>query len=273
MLISGSEAPTACGPKVASGLPACDTRSGPCGERTRRQWWQGDSMDRVRRAEVMDDPALESAPHRHALRGLSRLNRLSASDRVFWPSIAGLARRERRPLRVLDLASGSGDVALSLWRRARRAGIEVEIRGVDVSQEAVRYAEEQGTRAGAPVQFEVMDVLHDPLPTGFDVLVCSLFLHHVDEDQAILLLAKMRRAARRIVMVNDLLRSVRGLVLAYLAARLFTTSEVVHADAPRSVRSSFTVEEMNRLARRAEMDGAQVSRHWPLRLLLTWKAA
>jgi len=230
-------------------------------------------MHRELRPEVMDDPALEKGRHRHALRGLSRLNLLSGSARILWPSIARLARSEHRPLRILDLACGAGDVPLSLWRRACRAGIDVEIRGVDVSPQAVRFAREHAQRLGAPVRFELLDVLAAPLPADFDVVLSSLFLHHVTGDEAVLLLKKMRCAARRIVLINDLLRSARGLALAHVAARMFTSSDVVHLDAPRSVRASFTAAEMRELARRAEMNGVEVSRRWPQRLLLTWTAA
>lgn len=229
-------------------------------------------MLRELRPEVMDDPALEPGRHRHALHGLSRLNLLSGSARILWPSMANLARRKGSPLRILDLASGAGDVPLGLWRRARRAGVDVEIHGVDVSPQAVCFARENAERLGAPVSFEALDVLASPLPTGFDVVLSSLFLHHVTEEEAVVLLTKMRHAARSSVLVNDLLRSTRGLALAHVASRLFTFSDVVHRDAPRSVRASFTESELRTLAGRAGMDGARVSRHWPLRLLLSWEA-
>ena len=61
-------------------------------------------MQRELQPEAMDDPSLEAGRHRRALRGLSRLNRLSGSVRIVWPSIRALARREKRRLRILDLA-------------------------------------------------------------------------------------------------------------------------------------------------------------------------
>jgi SAM-dependent methyltransferase len=230
-------------------------------------------LNRLLQPEEMDDPGLRLGRHRHALRGLARLNALSGSARILFPLISSLARDTGRPLRILDLASGAGDVTLGLWSRARRAGIDVRIRGVDVSPRAVEFARERAARTGAPVRFDRLDVLTEPLPDGHDVVVSSLFLHHLGDDPAVELLVKMRRAARRAVLVNDLLRGVRGLALAHVASRLFTTSDVVRMDAPRSVRAAFTVPEMAALARRAGMLGARVSRHWPLRLLLAWEAA
>jgi SAM-dependent methyltransferase len=230
-------------------------------------------VNRLLESEVMDDPSLEDGRHRHALRGLSRLNLLSGSARIVWPPIASLARRENRAIRILDVGSGAGDVPLALWRRARRAGIDVDILGVDVSSRAVRFARERAARLGASVEFHVRDALAEPLPGGFDVVLCSLFLHHLDDERAIQLLIEMKHAARQIALVHDLLRGDRGLWLARVASRLFTSSDVVHVDAPRSVRAAFTAEEMQVLARQAGMDDAEVSRRWPLRLLLVWRAA
>jgi hypothetical protein len=109
------------------------------------------------------------------------------------------------------------------------------------------------------------------LPTGYDVLTCSLFLHHLCEDDAIRLLGQMRQATERLVLINDLVRNYASFVLVYLASRLLSTSEVVHVDGPRSVEAAFTVDEVRSLARRAGLEGATVERRYPCRLLLTWR--
>jgi 2-polyprenyl-3-methyl-5-hydroxy-6-metoxy-1,4-benzoquinol methylase len=46
----------------------------------------------------------------------------------------------------------------------------------------------------AAIHFSVLDVLAGPLPDGFDVVICSLFLHHLAEEQAVLLLQAMAKA-------------------------------------------------------------------------------
>jgi 2-polyprenyl-3-methyl-5-hydroxy-6-metoxy-1,4-benzoquinol methylase len=227
---------------------------------------------RVLEPEVMDDPALDSRRHDHALRGLSRINRLSASSRIVYGPLAKLARSLGvRRLRVLDIATGSGDIPLALWRRGRRRGLKLEILGLDISPRAAAFGTRRAEAAGANVRFEMLDVFQSPLPGGYDVVMCSLFLHHQDRERAIELLRKMAHAAGTMVLVNDLERRPIGLMAAETVCRLATTSSVVRVDGPRSVRAAFTLEEAAELAEEAGLFGARLVRRWPFRYLLTWR--
>ncbi len=105
---------------------------------------------------------------------------------------------------------------------------------------------------------------------GYDVVMCSLFLHHLGEEEAVGFLRWAAATAAHQVLVNDLERSGPGLALAHVAVRLLTTSDVVHVDGPRSVESAFTMAEARALAERAGLRGAVVRWRWPFRYLLTW---
>jgi 2-polyprenyl-3-methyl-5-hydroxy-6-metoxy-1,4-benzoquinol methylase len=220
----------------------------------------------------MDQPDLDPRQHRRALRGLQRINAVSGSDRILWPALRDLARQSPSPLSVLDVATGAGDVPRRLWRRARLAGLPVHFAGCDQSPTALDYASAQAERHHAGVDFFAADVLNGPLPAGYDVLTCSLFLHHLEEEQAVDLLRRMAQAARRMVLVNDLRRGTGGLLLSIVATRVLSASPVVHTDGPLSVRAAFTLPEVRDLARRAGLENIAIARRWPCRFLLCWKA-
>jgi 2-polyprenyl-3-methyl-5-hydroxy-6-metoxy-1,4-benzoquinol methylase len=232
-------------------------------------------MIRERRLEpeLMDQPDLDRALHRDALRGLRRINVLSRSAAIMWPEIAAAARRVYpRPLRVLDLACGGGDNAIALATRARQAGAAIEVHGCDISPLAVEVARQRAEESGAKnVEFFLSNVLEDPLPRGYDVVSCSLFLHHLNESQAGRLLGEMADVATELVLINDLQRSWLGLGLAWIGCRLLTRSPVVHFDGPRSVAAAFALSEIRSLADRSGLDGATVNQHWPQRWLLAWR--
>ena len=125
-------------------------------------------------------------------------------------------------------------------------------------------------RLEAPIQFFQHDVLAGDLPKGYDAIVCSLFLHHLDDSTVRQLLARMMAAAGSVVVVSDLVRSPIALMTTIAATRVFTRSPVVHIDGPLSVRAAFTMDEIRVLAQAAGLTGFTICRRWPLRFVLSW---
>lgn len=228
--------------------------------------------------EIMDQPDLDVGRHDQALAGLARINRLSRSVGIVWPPIRRLAMElGGRPLTVLDVATGAGDLPIALWRKARRAGLDLAIAGCDISGRAVDHARRRAKRADVPVHYFQHDALADELADGatrrWDVVVSSLFLHHLEEDQAVALLRRMSLAAERLVLINDLRRCRAGYLLAYVGTRLLSRSDVVHVDGPRSVEGAFALGEAANLCRQAGLNHVEARRCWPCRYLLSWRRA
>jgi len=228
------------------------------------------SLAPVRTPELMDDPAIPAADHLLALDALGRINALSGTA----ASLSAAVRRatdsapaDGGPLHVLDVACGGGDVTLGL---ARRLGPGFRVTGIDVSERAVDRARRLAAERGiATATFARRDVVAEGCPPC-DVVVTSLFLHHLDDRPATALLAAMRDAARRAVIVSDLLRSRGGLWLAFLGTRLLTRSRVAHVDGPLSVRAARTLAEHRALCAAAGLGTARVGRVWPERVLIEW---
>lgn len=217
----------------------------------------------------MDDPSLARDSHARALRGLERINRVSRCAAQMLPAVV-LASRGRESVRVLDVATGSGDVAVDVALRARRLGIRVSLGLCDISRTALDIAMERSLRAGLPAERFGLDVTTEELPSGFDLATCSLFLHHLDRARCITVLKSMGKAAR-IVAVNDLRRTRRGIALAWAGSRVLSMSRIVHFDAVASARAAWTIDELRSMATEAGLSGAHAVPAWPLRMALTWE--
>lgn len=229
---------------------------------------------RQRQPELMDQPGLSESEHRQALTGLRRVNLLSRSVAKLWASLRSLAPTDslKPPLRVLDVACGGGDVAIRLAQRARRQRIPMTIDGCDLSPTALTVALQASHQAGLPhMRFFTQDALRDPLPLDYDVIMCSLFLHHLDEGDAMSLMRAMSTAARQAILIDDLLRTRLGYALCWVWCRILTRSQIVHVDGTLSVQGAFTIPEVKSLADQSGLDGATIQRHWPQRFLLSWE--
>lgn len=229
---------------------------------------------RDRIPELMDQPGLDPDEHRRALDGLGRINRASRTAMALWPFTRGVAAQLGRPLRVLDLACGGGQVAIELAARARAEGVALDICGCDSSRLAVDYARDAARRAHASaVEFRRLDALREPLPAGYDVVIATLFLHHLSDEEATALLCRMAASARYLLLVSDLRRTLLGFALAWAGCRLLSRSRVVHVDGTRSVRAAFRTTEARQLAVHAGLAGVKVEECWPQRFLLAWRPA
>jgi 2-polyprenyl-3-methyl-5-hydroxy-6-metoxy-1,4-benzoquinol methylase len=100
--------------------------------------------------------------------------------------VAGIVEGESRaravgPARILDVACGTGSVALRLARRGHA------VTGIDSVPHLVEIARRR-PRGGADVRFEAFDLAHRPAagPTGFDVLVSMHTLYWHPEPEAFL---------------------------------------------------------------------------------------
>lgn len=242
-------------------------------------------VDPDRRAELMDDPALPAGEHLAALDALATINAVSLTGRQLAGAVLrliGAAVPADRPLEIVDVACGGGDITIGLANLlARRlpppslAEARVRVLGIDFSERAIERARTAAARQSGPeatVEFTTRDVLTEGLPPC-DIAVSSLFLHHLDDTAAVAVLRSMATSARLGGVVSDLVRSRTGLVLAILGTTLLARSRVARIDGPLSVRAARTRPEYRVLTDRAGLSQAVLRRAWPERVLIEWRSA
>lgn len=225
-------------------------------------------MKQKRVPEIMDSPDISPESHHRALAALARINHWSNSAGIVWREIQSMVET-KGVLRVLDVATGGGDVPIALWKLAEQAGVKLRIAGCDKSPIAIAYAKGNAEKQGAAIHWFTWDLLTDPIPQGYDIIVSSLFMHHLDSSQAVAFLKKLAGGAGQRLIVNDLRRSTTGWVLAVGAACVLG-SRVVCADGPRSVRAAYTMAESAALAAQAGLTDVKIEPRFPFRFVLSW---
>lgn len=178
------------------------------------------------------------------------------------------ALRALEPRTVLDVGCGAADVALALVHDARMRGAAIAVTCLDRSAAMLELAQ----RAAAAVP-EIGVVRGDgaalPFPDrSFDVVLCTLALHHFDDRAARATLREMRRVARITPLVCDLRRSSAAFAATWLWSRT-SRNRLTRHDAPLSVRRAFTPEEAIALAREAGWSSPSVRREPFFRMTLT----
>jgi ubiquinone/menaquinone biosynthesis C-methylase UbiE len=218
----------------------------------------------------MDEPAQDRAELARSLADLRGVNRWLGGTRVVLHHLEALFARHPRPsYRILDLATGSGDIPLQVARWARERDVQVEVVATDNHPTTLELA--RAHTAGEPaVRTQAADALALPWPDdSFDVALLSTALHHFDDRDCLRVLREMHRVSRIGLIVNDLARSHAALLGArLLAVTVWRTHPVTRHDGPLSVRRALTPGELRELAARAGFQKAAVRAHLPFRVAL-----
>lgn len=225
--------------------------------------------------ELMDDPSLPKDQHDHALRGLTRIHQFSGLVNRFWKPIQQYLKTnaQRSPdavVRIMDVGCGDAYLLRQIGRKAKAAGLAVELVGADMSAVALELAKQKSATDGLDLQTQQVNILTEQLPPA-DIVINSLFLHHFTEDQIVAVLKKFKSATKKLMIVEDLRRTSLGYVLCYVCGHILTRSPIVHYDGMRSVEGALRVSELEELMKQSGLDAAQVTRRWPERFVIQWE--
>ncbi len=216
--------------------------------------------------EIMDRPGNEPKLLRADLGVLEDINRLLGGYRIPLLHLPGFLTD--KPLTILDLATGAADVPRAIVNWARTRQVKVEITAVDGNPEILRVAREN-TDGWPEIRVEQQDLLALPYPaSSFDVVLCSLALHHFSETDAVAILRRIHDIARGGWIINDLRRNRIAIGLSKLMARTIITNPIARFDAPASCERAFTIAEWRAMATRAGMSHFTIRRHRFFRMAL-----
>lgn len=196
----------------------------------------------------MDTEATNAADFAHCLRDLATVNVLTLAHR---PTLAWLDRVARTlpagtPLSVLDVGFGEGDLLRAIHRWGERRGLALKLSGVDLNplSTAAAIAATPPDMAVEYVTGDVFAYRPDPRP---DVIVSSLFTHHLPDPAVVEFLRWMDRNAARGWFVNDLHRSAISYHGFRLLSRAAGWHRFVQHDGPVSIARSFRRRDWERL--------------------------
>jgi SAM-dependent methyltransferase len=199
--------------------------------------------------EMMDRPQTVSAHLTVDLANLRRINRYFGS----YALIRHFLRRWLQPgdtASILDLCTASADIPRFVVDWARRARVSVRVVGVDFQESTLEIARRE-SRHYPEIDLVCANVLEFEPAETFDLVFCSLALHHFCDRDAELLLRRIRKFATRGLLVADIARSDLGVAGIYALTATLLREPMTRFDARLSMKRAFSVAELRALAARA----------------------
>jgi len=222
-------------------------------------------MLRVSAPEILDSDSCTATEVEASLRDICRINRWFGGVGTTRSLIERVASATgKKHFSVLEVAAGFGEVPRSAARQLAHKGISLDITDLD----RIPSHLQRGHPALAA------DALALPFrDNSFDLVSCSLFVHHLEPAQVAHFGEEAVRVCRCAVLINDLIRHPLHLLLVYAGFPLMR-SYVSRLDGVASVRRSYVPDEMQRMLLRGSNRAKhmEISRHYLFRMgVIVWK--
>lgn len=198
--------------------------------------------------ELMDLPQPVTPELEKDLRNLAAMNQRFGSHWMMRRFLSAWFAPGRR-YRVLDLATGAGDIPRMMVEWAATRGVTFEIDAVDANPSTIEIARK--LHPAPQINWIAANALTYESADTYDFVCCSLSLHHFSEDDAVRLLRRCQRLSHRFTLVADLERSWWTAVGVWLLTTLWYTDHGTRHDGLVSVRRAFSFQELSDLAVRA----------------------
>ena len=224
-------------------------------------------MKRRPTLELLDSDSGTAEEVAGSLRDLQSFNQRLGGVSTTRDLIRSVARRTGQTgFSLLEIAAGTGFVPLQASRDLSADGMHLDVTLLD---RAPTHLPANGTARKVAA-----DALSIPFSDrAFDLVSCTLFLHHLTPDEVVKFARESLRVSRIAVLVNDLVRHPLHLALAYAGLPIYR-SRITRNDAPASVKQAYTIQEMSGFFRIAGAINVETQKHFLFRMgVIAWKPA
>ena len=226
---------------------------------------------RSNQKELLDETNIQHVLLFKNLRELDILNRTTGGHAVTLKGIKQLVTDHTKIYHIVDLGCGSGDSLRAIADWARKNNFKVQLTGVDRNDGVIVYLKKH-----CSTYPEITGVILDyrdflDRNTSVDIVLCSLFCHHLKEHELTKLFTYFREKVTTGFIINDLQRNWMAYYSAWFFTRLFIGSRLAKNDGPVSVLRAFKVSELKHLLEKTNIRNYIIQKQRIFRLLLVGK--
>ncbi len=224
--------------------------------------------DRSGQSELLDAFNIPENLVIHNLHELDFINHVLGGHSISLNGIKKLVTDKAKVYHIVDLGCGSGDAMQVIANWAIKEGYQVRLTGVDINPDVINYMNDYCK--DYPEISGIASDYRDFLKTGvsIDVIHCSLFCHHLKDEELAELFSYFKGYTHTGFVINDLHRHWLAYYGVYLITHLLNGSALSKNDGPISVLRAFKLKELRTLLQKSEITNFSIRWRWAFRYLV-----
>ena len=204
------------------------------------------TQTRANNPEIMDDFNMKGDVLKLALDKIAQINSLLGGNKLTLNGVVRLIQKETisRKITIVDAGCGNGDMLRKLANYGIKNNLNFELIGIDANDYTVSYAKEL-SKGYSNITYRVENIFSKVFnELKYDIALCTLTLHHFDNDEIKRILTLFETNSKLGFVVNDLHRSAIAYRLFQIICFAFRMNKMTRKDGLTSILRGFKKKEL-----------------------------
>ena len=222
---------------------------------------------RTNQSEIMDDFDMKGEVLRDALDKIAKINQLLGGNKLTLEGVKNILKQNpnQEKITIVDVGCGNGDMLRTLADYAGNNGIKLELIGIDANQFTIDYAQKLSSQY-PNISYQCEDIFDKAFENlHYDIVLCTLTLHHFKEDEIIKLLKVFKTNAKLGIVINDLQRSNISYRLFQGLCFVFGLNDMSREDGLVSILRGFKKPELEQFSKKLQFKNYSIDWKWAFR--------
>ena len=222
------------------------------------------TKQRTEEEEIMDDFSLEGEELRDALDKIASINQFLGGNKLTLQGVNKLLH-SKDEITIVDVGCGNGDMLRALADFGTKNNYNFKLIGIDANAFTIDYAIKL-SQEYPNISYKCEDVFSEPFSQlNYDIVLCTLTLHHFKNNQIDYLLQLFQKQARIGIVINDLHRNIIAYRAFQLICFFFRLNRMSREDGLISILRGFKKQELINFSERNQFKNYTIHWKWAFR--------